>query len=51
MGLQVLVQLGLFLALLFGGIGVLLAGLGLMKWGNGQELKGQAAEAEARKKT
>ncbi len=39
MGLQVLVQLGLFLALLFGGIGLLLAGLGIMKWGNGQEEK------------
>lgn len=39
MGIQVLVQLGLFLALLFGGIGLLLAGLGIMKWGNGQEEK------------
>ncbi|MBR9843264.1 MAG: hypothetical protein GYB25_08895 [Rhodobacteraceae bacterium] len=39
MGVHVLVQLGLFLALVFIGLGVLLAGLGIMKWGNGQEKK------------
>ena len=39
MGLHVLVQLGMFLFLLFSGVGVLLAGLGIMKWGNGQEHK------------
>ncbi|SEQ02632.1 hypothetical protein [Thalassovita taeanensis] len=51
MGLHILVQLGIFLALVFGGIGVMLAGLGLMKWGNGQESKGKAAEAEAQRKS
>lgn len=46
MGIFVLVQLGIFLALLFGGIGLLMAGMGIMKWGNGQEEKAKSANAE-----
>lgn len=33
--MHVLVDFGLFLALLFGGLGLLLAGLGIMYWGRG----------------
>ncbi|MDV4143416.1 MULTISPECIES: hypothetical protein [Shimia] len=46
MGLHVLVQLGLFFLLTFAGIGVLLVGLGVMKWGNGQELRHSGGAAK-----
>jgi len=42
--MHVLVQLGLFFLLLFGGLGLLLAGVGIMRWGAGQEAKGRRGE-------
>lgn len=42
--MQALVDLGYFFLLLFGGLGLLLVGVGIMKWGTGQEEKGKKGQ-------
>lgn len=39
MGVPALVDIGMFLFLTFAGIGVMLIGVGIMRWGEGQKDK------------
>ncbi|MFC3613189.1 hypothetical protein ACFORG_05395 [Lutimaribacter marinistellae] len=39
--MEALVHFGMFLCLLFAGLGLLMAGLGIMRWGEGQKARAE----------